>query len=375
MRADSCTPFMRCIVRGGPRRRIGSGLRHEPRPTTYPTDSRHGATSASPAWPGCYTGAVTDSYFQSVGSGLSPFPHAHAPWGEDMLHGRLLGGLAARALESEHGAAGWRAARLTVDLFRPAPMALVEIDVRPIRAGRRIKVSDALMRCDGHDVGRATAVFLAESEEPPGRIWRPRHEPWPDPDSIATSEAGSPDHAGWLFRVVRGGFGTSEQTRIWTRETTRLVDDEPLSQFVARGADRRHRVSPRQQLRPRLAVHQRRLHDAHRSLPRRRVGRSRGCAADRREWHLDGLGHARRPVRTVRHQRWRVAGATPDGDSAVGVRILSRPSMQALPLLGSGPARRGRAFRSRGGAPVGAWPRHGSRGIGEAPLGLAIRRA
>ena len=124
---------------------------------------------------------MTDSYFQSVGSGVLPFPHAHAPWGDDMLHGRLLGGLAAGRWKLST-APGWRAARLTVDLFRPAVMALVEIDVRPIRAGRRIKVTDVSMRCDGHDVGRATAVFLAESEEPPGRIWRPRHEPWPDPD-------------------------------------------------------------------------------------------------------------------------------------------------------------------------------------------------
>jgi hypothetical protein len=175
---------------------------------------------------------VTDPYFQSGGSGVVPSSHAHAPWGTDMLHGRLLGGLAARSLEAEHGAPGWRAARLTVDLFRPAPMALVEIEVRPIRAGRRITVSDAWLRCDGHDVGRATAVFLAESAPPPGRIWRPQHEPWPDPDSIETSEAGSPDHSGWWFRVVRGGFGSGEQTRIWTRETTRLVDDEPLSPFV-----------------------------------------------------------------------------------------------------------------------------------------------
>jgi hypothetical protein len=175
---------------------------------------------------------VTDPYFQSVGGGVSPFPHAHAPWGEDMLHGRLLGGLAARALEAEHGAPGWRAARLTVDLFRPAAMAGVDIDVRPIRAGRRIKVTDALLRCDGHDVGRATAVFLAESERPPGRIWHPTHEPWPDPDSIDTSQAGSPDHAGWWFRVVQGGFGSAERTRIWTRETTCLVDDEPVSPFV-----------------------------------------------------------------------------------------------------------------------------------------------
>ncbi|MET0143659.1 MAG: acyl-CoA thioesterase domain-containing protein [Ilumatobacteraceae bacterium] len=175
---------------------------------------------------------MADSYFQSVGSGVLPFPGAHAPWGDDMLHGRLLGGLAARALEAAHGEPGWRAARLTVDLFRPAAMALVEIDVRPIRAGRRIKVTDAWMRCDGHDVGRATAVFLAGSDEPPGRIWRPPHEPWPDPDSLAASEAGSPDDDRWWFRDVEGGFGTGEHTRVWTRDTNHLVDDEPVSPFV-----------------------------------------------------------------------------------------------------------------------------------------------
>ena len=175
---------------------------------------------------------MTDSYFQSAGDGVSPRPHAHAPWGTDMMHGRLLGGLAARALEAEHGAPGWRAARLTVDLFRPAAMALVEIDVRPVRAGRRLKVVDAWISCDGHEVGRATAVFLAEDEAPPGRIWRPQQEPWPDPDSIETSEPGSTDHDGWWFRTVRGGFGSGEQTRVWTRETTGLVDDETVSPFV-----------------------------------------------------------------------------------------------------------------------------------------------
>lgn len=175
---------------------------------------------------------MTGPYFQTADVGLVPAPHAHAPWGVDMLHGRLLGALAARAIEAEVGAPGWRAARLTVDLFRPAAMVPVAVEVQPVRAGRRINVVDAWLRADGHAVGRATAVFLAESEAPPGRIWRPGHEPWPDPDSIEATAAGSTDHEGWWFRVVRGGFGTGEQTRIWTRETTPLVDDEPISPLV-----------------------------------------------------------------------------------------------------------------------------------------------
>ena len=132
---------------------------------------------------------------------------------------------------------GWRAARLTVDLFRPAALTLVEIDVRPIRAGRRIKVSDVWMRCDGHDVGRATAVFLPESEEPPGGIplaASARAVARSRLDRDVRGRLPRTTTAGW-FRVVRGGFGTGEQTRVWTRETTRLVDDEPVSPFV-RGA-------------------------------------------------------------------------------------------------------------------------------------------
>ena len=64
-------------------------------------------------------------------------------------------------LEAEHGAPGWRAARLTVDLFRPAAMALVEIDVRPIRAGRHFTPADAA-DTDVHIAIARSAVFDLE---------------------------------------------------------------------------------------------------------------------------------------------------------------------------------------------------------------------
>lgn len=184
---------------------------------------------------------MAQPYFRQTDDGLLPHPRAHGPWAEDMLHGRLLGGIAARALENEIGGPGWRAARLTVDLYRPSAMAPVRIEVRPVRNGRRLRLADAVATCEGHEVGRVTGLFLPEGEEPPGRIWRPDHEPWPDPETLppppdpeasggAGGDGGADDD--WWFRIVEGGFGTVRRSRIWTNDTAPLVDGEAMSPLV-----------------------------------------------------------------------------------------------------------------------------------------------
>ncbi len=177
---------------------------------------------------------VSDSYFQSHSDGFMPLFRAHGPWAEDMLHGRLLGGLAARSLEAEFGQPGWRAARLTVDLFRPAAMAPVQITTKVVRNGRKVRVADATATCDGHEVARVTGLFLTEGHEPPGTIWQPDREPWPDPETIAASdeETGAAEDDGWLFRTVDGGMGTGKRSRVWTNDTLTLLDDEPMSPLV-----------------------------------------------------------------------------------------------------------------------------------------------
>lgn len=177
---------------------------------------------------------MTAPYFTLSPEGFVPGPTASGPWSTEMLHGRLLGGLAARALEVDLIDDGWQAARLTVDLFRPAAMAPVQIATKPIRDGRRIRVADAVATCEGHEVARATVVVLATSERPPGAIWRPGSEPWPHPDTIEDdhTENGDKVDEGWLIRTVSGGFGTGERTRVWTNDTARLVDDEVMSPFV-----------------------------------------------------------------------------------------------------------------------------------------------
>lgn len=177
---------------------------------------------------------MTEAYFQSDGDALVPSSSASGPWAEDMLHGRLLGGLAARALENDFGAEGWRISRLTVDLFRPAAMKPITIQTSAVRQGRRVQVADAMMTCDGHEVGRATAVLLAMGEHPPGTIWRPEPTPWPDPESVqpGTGAVATAEEDGWKFRVVDGGFSTAQQSRVWTNDTVPLVHGETMSPVV-----------------------------------------------------------------------------------------------------------------------------------------------
>ncbi len=177
---------------------------------------------------------MTGSYFTSNGADLVPDPRAHSPWADDMLHGRLLGGLAARSIENDFGELGWRVSRLTVDLFRPAGMEAVQVTTSPVRMGRRVRVADALISCGGHEVGRVTAMLLATSEEPPGTIWRPDAAPWPDPESMPPPDdsTGAADDDGWLFRVAQGGFDSAMQSRVWTNETVPLVSGEVVTPLV-----------------------------------------------------------------------------------------------------------------------------------------------
>ena len=171
---------------------------------------------------------MADSRFRLTGEGLVPDPSSHAPWSTDMLHGRLIGGLAARAIEAAAGSRDRRVARLTVDLFRPAGMSPVAITTETVRTGRRIEVVDAVVFSEGNPVARATGVVLATGDDPPGSIWRPERSEWPDPGPAVEAS----DEGGWLLRWVDGGFGTAERTRVWTNDTVPLVDDEPMSPLV-----------------------------------------------------------------------------------------------------------------------------------------------
>lgn len=178
---------------------------------------------------------MTVSYFSKEEAGFRPGPGAVGPWAPDMLHGRFFGGLAARALEEEFARPGWRASRLTVDLFRPAGFDLIEVETTLLRQGRRIVVADALVLAGGTQVAAIRAVFLAEGTPPPGTIWQAPRWSSPHPETLPTierDEEPTEAEAAWDLRIHEGGFRSDDRSRVWTNDSGRVLGDEPLSPLV-----------------------------------------------------------------------------------------------------------------------------------------------
>ncbi|NUP82159.1 MAG: thioesterase family protein [Nonomuraea sp.] len=179
---------------------------------------------------------ATSAFFTRKRGEFVPAPHARSPWSPDMLHGRLLGGLAARALEERHAEPGLHFARLTVDLFRNSPMLPVTVETTLVRDGRRIRVADAVLSTEQGVIGRASAVLLRQGEQPRDEL---RHTPaWDEPPPAGAPAEGQ----GWkppfdLWRL--SGWGEGGRGRVWLRETHPLVDEEPVSPLtrVALAAD------------------------------------------------------------------------------------------------------------------------------------------
>jgi hypothetical protein len=172
-------------------------------------------------------------FFRADGDLLVPAAFAASPWGP-VLHGRLIGGLTARAAEQARAEAPemtW--GRLTVDLFRSVPLAPVSVTTRSVRAGRRIAVLDVTVEQDGVPVGQGRAVLLRRSEQPAG-TFRPAPA-WdaPTPPRLGPPRSSSTSRwtAPWESWTV-GGPGGPVSGGLWIRDIHPLVTGEPLTPVV-----------------------------------------------------------------------------------------------------------------------------------------------
>ena len=174
-----------------------------------------------------------DAFFRAEGPRLVPSPEARSPWSDQMLHGRLLAALAARAAEGV-SSAGLMPVRLTCDLFRAAPIEPVTVETEVVRDGRRVRALEVRLGCAGVEVARAAVLLLRAGEAPEGEVWAPPAWEVPAPEELPEA---APPEGGRTFpldirRVGEGGFWGFGRKRAWVCEVRHLVAGESFGPFA-----------------------------------------------------------------------------------------------------------------------------------------------
>ena len=181
---------------------------------------------------------MQEPFFAVTDGGLVPHPAARGPWSADMLHGRLLVGLAAWAIERDHGDPDMQPVRLTVDLYRSPAMEPATVATELVRDGRRVRAVDAVIHVGGVEVARASSLFLRRSDEGdvPVDDDAPRTPPFdgPGPDDLPSFDMPNGDVPFDIRSERETGFGAAGggPRHVWMRERRPLVGDAEPSPFV-----------------------------------------------------------------------------------------------------------------------------------------------
>jgi Acyl-CoA thioesterase N-terminal domain len=183
--------------------------------------------------------ALPPAFFLPDGDTFVPTVIARGPWGQT-ISGNVVGGLLGHAVERDAGDPDFQPARLTVDLLRPAAMVPLRVDTTLSRAGRRLKLVDAVLTQADTVVARASALFLRRGEQPADEVWTspvtmpplpPTPDPVPDNLSMLVWTYGKNSHTpGPDFGLT--AWQHAGPKYIWVRDLKPLVDGEPLTAFT-----------------------------------------------------------------------------------------------------------------------------------------------
>jgi hypothetical protein len=191
-------------------------------------------------------GGPAEGFFHADGDALIPTQLAASPWGP-VLHGRMTGGLTARAVDQMRAEnPDLICTRLTIDMFKSAPLAPMRVNTRTVRAGRRITVLEVTVEQDSGPIGQGKSVLLRRSEQPEGtfrqtpawaalepgpQLGPPDHSDGPGLEGAAEGHRWTAPHQSWRA----SGSSGPESRGVWVRDVYPLVVGEELTPLIRLG--------------------------------------------------------------------------------------------------------------------------------------------
>ena len=188
------------------------------------------------------------------GERFSPREHAGSPWSAKSQHGGPVNALFMEGAEAAAAEAGQRVVRLTVDLFRPVPMAPIERKTEFLRRGKRISVLDLRLEQGDTLFARATAQLLTPGGGDPDLDVETPLVPGPDGLETVSMIDGSfrealPPGFHWSLRIRP--CGSDDAPGAWLHSPLDFTPGTPLSsgQLLAAVSDLCFGLGGRLQLR------------------------------------------------------------------------------------------------------------------------------
>lgn len=168
-------------------------------------------------------------FFSEQDGRFLPTESSRSGWGDNVMSGPAVVGLAAHCLERDFGADGFLPTRLTADLFRAALRVPTEVRTRLVRDGRRIRGSECDVIQDGVIVARATMVQFRRSTPPPGEEWVSEESFIPPQGVQGTAYLIDSDGTGWSQSAA--AHQNASRKRVYHR-TVDVIEGQSPSPFV-----------------------------------------------------------------------------------------------------------------------------------------------
>lgn len=176
-----------------------------------------------------------NAIYRVEGSRVVTGPSAAGPWDPGMQHGSAPASLAVWAAERVPTPVPMTVARVTIDLMRPVPLAVLTIETEVLREGRKIQLCGIRLLADGVLVVGATVLKIKTQDLvlPPDIVEPPLDLPRPEQSLVEPGDlALSPFVTGMSLRAARGRFGRPGPGAIWFRVDRPLIEGFGISQAM-----------------------------------------------------------------------------------------------------------------------------------------------